>query len=191
MKVTIIDCFDSFSYNLFQMVGCLGGIPHAVTCDMPLERVRETDPDYIILSPGPGTPEDSGICPEVIREFGGIVPILGVCLGHQTILQTYGGKISRMNVPVHGKTSSIIHTGKGVFSGLPNPFSATRYHSLAVSPEDIPEEFETLAVSADDLCLMAVRHRELPITGVQFHPESIMTPEGMQLVKNFLLQRGA
>jgi anthranilate synthase/aminodeoxychorismate synthase-like glutamine amidotransferase len=186
MKVAIIDCYDSFTYNLFQLVGRLGAEPIPVLSDESLERVRAVDPDRIILSPGPGTPDDSGICPEVIREYAGTVPILGVCLGHQTIVQTFGGTIRRMGRPVHGKTSSIVHTGEGIFAGIPNPFTATRYHSLVAAEEDIPREFGTLAYAAEDRCVMAVAHRNLPLYGIQFHPESIMTPEGAHLMKNFL-----
>jgi anthranilate synthase/aminodeoxychorismate synthase-like glutamine amidotransferase len=122
----------------------------------------------------------------VIAEFAGKIPILGVCLGHQTIVQAFGGKVCRMARPVHGKTSSIIHGGNGIFSGIPSPFSATRYHSLMAAPESIPEELATLAVSADDRCIMAVAHRDLAITGVQFHPESIMTLPGSRIIANFL-----
>lgn len=190
MNVVIVDCFDSFTYNLFQMVGQIGASPVAIRCDMPVERIIKAKPDRIILSPGPGLPEDSGVCREVICHFAGVVPILGVCLGHQTIIQSYGGRICRMKAPVHGKTSRIIHNSKGVFQGLPSPFQATRYHSLAADPGFIPEDFETLAVSEDDRCVMAVRHCSLPITGVQFHPESIMTKTGMQLVENFLFGGG-
>jgi anthranilate synthase/aminodeoxychorismate synthase-like glutamine amidotransferase len=186
MRVAIIDCYDSFTYNLYQLVGQLGGIPIPIPCDASLDQVLEKDPERIILSPGPGTPDDSGICPDVIREFTGAIPILGVCLGHQTIVQTFGGKICRMKIPVHGKTSSIIHNGEGIFSGLPSPFSATRYHSLMADPGCIPHGFEIQAVSSGDRCVMAVTNRDLAITGVQFHPESIMTPSGKFLVKNFL-----
>ena len=191
MNVVIVDCFDSFTYNLFQMVGRMGARPIPIRSDMPLERVREAEPERIILSPGPGRPEDSGVCQEVIRNFAGDVPILGVCLGHQTIIQTYGGRICRMKAPVHGKTSRIMHSRRGIFAGLPSPIQATRYHSLAVDPDCLPKEFETLAVAADDRCIMAVRHQRLPITGVQFHPESIMTPAGMQIIENFLVRGGA
>jgi anthranilate synthase/aminodeoxychorismate synthase-like glutamine amidotransferase len=191
MRVAIVDCYDSFTYNLFQLLGHLGAEPIPVTCDRPLESVKEVDPDLILLSPGPGTPEDSGVCPMVIREFAGVVPILGVCLGHQTIVHTFGGKITRMGSPMHGKTSNIFHSGAGIFSGLPNPFPATRYHSLMVAPEDIPDGFDLLAFSGDDGCIMAVSHRELPVIGVQFHPESIMTPSGRQLLANFLALGGA
>lgn len=191
MNVVIVDCFDSFTYNLFQMVGRMGASPIPIRSDMPLESVRKAEPDRIILSPGPGRPEDSGVCREVIRHFAGDVPILGVCLGHQTIIHSYGGRICRMKSPVHGKTSSIMHSRNGIFAGLPSPIQATRYHSLAVDPDCMPEEFETLAVAADDRCIMAVRHQHLPITGVQFHPESVMTPAGMHLIENFLVRGGA
>lgn len=190
MRVAIIDCYDSFTYNLYQLVGMLGGEPIPLPSDAPLGLVRETDPDRIILSPGPGTPDDSGICPDVIREFCGSVPILGVCLGHQTIVQTFGGRISRMQVPVHGKTSGIIHNGTGIFSGLPSPFPATRYHSLMADREAIPPGFEVQAVSSGDGCVMAVDNRRLQITGIQFHPESIMTPSGGVMMKNFLSGAG-
>lgn len=186
MRVAIIDCYDSFTYNLYQLVGQLGGIPLPIPCDASLDYVREQNPERIILSPGPGTPDDSGICPDVIREYAGVIPILGVCLGHQTIFQTFGGKICRMKIPVHGKTSSIIHNGGGIFSGLPSPFSATRYHSLMADPDYIPPGFEIQAVSSEDQCVMAVTSPNLGITGVQFHPESIMTPSGRFLLKNFL-----
>lgn len=186
MKVAIIDCYDSFTYNLYQLVGKLGAHPVPIPCDAPLAQVRNTMPDRIILSPGPGTPDDSGICPDVIEEFAGNTPILGVCLGHQTIVRTFGGKVCRMAVPVHGKTSSIVHNGTGIFSGIPSPFSATRYHSLMAAPGSLPDELESLAVSADDQCIMAVAHRDLAITGVQFHPESIMTVPGSRIIKNFL-----
>ncbi|MCU0632630.1 MAG: aminodeoxychorismate/anthranilate synthase component II [Methanolinea sp.] len=191
MRVVIIDCFDSFTYNLYQLVGMLGAKPIPLTCDQPLSAVRDASPDCIILSPGPGTPDDSGVCPEVIKEFKGKVPILGVCLGHQTILHCHGGTVRRMDAPVHGKTSSIVHDGRGLLSGLPNPFTATRYHSLAAPADGVPEEFETVAFSEDDRCVMGVMHRTLPIYGLQFHPESIMTSEGRRIMENFLASGGA
>ena len=191
MRVVIVDCFDSFTYNLYQMVGMLGAIPITVTCDRPISAVRDESPDRIILSPGPGTPDDSGVCPEVIREFEGRVPILGVCLGHQTILHCHGGAVMRMDAPVHGKTSRIVHAGQGLFAGLPNPFTATRYHSLAVQKDAVPGEFETLAFSAEDGCVMGVMHRTMPLYGLQFHPESIMTPQGRVIMENFLFFGGA
>ena len=186
MRGAIIDCYDSFTYNLYQLVGQLGEEPIPIPCDAPLDEVRENDPERIILSPGPGTPDDAGICREVIREYAGSIPILGVCLGHQTIVQTFGGRICRMAIPVHGKTSSIVHTGDGIFSGIPSPFSATRYHYLMADPASIPAGFDVQAISSEDRCIMAVTHPDLGITGLQFHPESIMTPYGRILVKNFL-----
>ncbi|MGB4236190.1 MAG: aminodeoxychorismate/anthranilate synthase component II [Methanoregulaceae archaeon] len=186
MRVAIIDCYDSFTYNLVQLIGCLGAEPVPVLSDEPISHVRKLHPDRIILSPGPGTPDDSGICPDVVREFAGQVPILGVCLGHQTIIQTFGGKIHRMDWPVHGKTSMIFHTGEGIFAGMPHPFTATRYHSLAVDVETITEEFHTLAYAGEDRCVMAVSHRKLPVFGIQFHPESIMTRDGSRMLQNFL-----
>ncbi len=191
MRVVIVDCFDSFTYNLYQMVGMLGAVPIPVTCDRPISAVRDESPDRIILSPGPGTPEDSGVCPDVIREFEGKVPILGVCLGHQTILHCHGGAVRRMDAPVHGKTSRIVHVGLGLFAGLPNPFTATRYHSLAVQKDTVPDEFKTLAFSAEDGCVMGVMHRTMPLYGLQFHPESIMTPQGRAIMENFLFLGGA
>ena len=191
MNVTIIDCFDSFTYNLYQLVGSLGENPVAITCDQPLSRVEETEPDRIILSPGPGTPEHAGISADVVRRYAGIVPILGVCLGHQTIIHTLGGKIVRMKNPRHGKTSRIIHDGQGIFRGVRNPFVATRYHSLMADPETLPEELTVLATSEDDGCIMAVADPCMQITGLQFHPESIMSPDGRELMQNFLRTGGA
>ena len=190
MNVTIVDCFDSFTYNLHQLVGTLGGTPVAITCDQPLSRIEHEEPGRIILSPGPGTPDDSGVCREVIERYAGEVPILGVCLGHQTIISSFGGKIVRLDDPVHGKTSLIQHTGTGIFAGISQPFTATRYHSLTAAKETLPKEFEITATSNGDNCIMAVSHRELPLHGVQFHPESIMTPAGCRIMTNFLQRRG-
>lgn len=191
MNVTIVDCFDSFTYNLLQLVGTIGGSPVAVTCDQPITCIERERPDRIILSPGPGTPDESGVCREVIEQYAGEVPILGVCLGHQTIISTYGGKITRLEEPVHGKTSLITHTGTGLFDGIAQPFTATRYHSLAADKETLPKEFTITASSQGDECIMAVSHRELLLHGVQFHPESIMTPAGHRIISNFLRTGGA
>lgn len=191
MKVVIVDCFDSFTYNLLQLVGMLGASPVTITCDQPLIKIEKENPDRIILSPGPGTPDDSGVTAEVIRAFAGKIPILGVCLGHQTIINTFGGKIVRLSVPVHGKTSQISHSGTGIFSGIPQRFTATRYHSLTVDPISLPDEFMITATSAGDQCIMAVSHRSYPLHGVQFHPESIMTDAGHLMMKNFLINGGA
>jgi anthranilate synthase component II len=186
MKVAIIDCFDSFTYNLYQLVGSIGERPVTITCDQSTETVIREDPDRIILSPGPGTPDDAGVCKDIIMEYAGNVPILGVCLGHQTIIQTFGGKITRMKIPVHGKTSGIVHTGEGIFTGLKNPLTATRYHSLTAEPKFLPKDLKVTATAADDGSIMAISHKKYPVYGLQFHPESIMTPEGRQLISNFI-----
>jgi anthranilate synthase/aminodeoxychorismate synthase-like glutamine amidotransferase len=191
MNVTIVDCFDSFTYNLLQLVGTIGGNPVTVTCDQPVSRIEREKPDRIILSPGPGTPDDSGVCREVIERFAGEVPILGVCLGHQTIISAYGGKITRLKDPVHGKTSLISHSGTGLFAGISHPFTATRYHSLAADEKTLPGEFMVTAASCQDGCIMAASHRELPLHGVQFHPESVMTLVGHRIMYNFLHTGGA
>jgi len=190
MNVTIVDCFDSFTYNLLQLVGTLGGAPVAVTCDQPISRIEHEKPQRIILSPGPGNPDESGVCREVIERFAGEVPILGVCLGHQTIISSFGGRIVPLDDPVHGKTSLINHIGTGIFAGISQPFTATRYHSLTATKETLPGEFEITATSSGDNCIMAVSHRELPLHGVQFHPESIMTPAGYRIMTNFLQTGG-
>lgn len=190
MKVVIIDCFDSFTYNLLQMVGTAGACPVPITADQNIRRIQEEQPDRIILSPGPGTPDDAGVCLEVIRHYAGMIPILGVCLGHQTIVQHYGGKIIRMHEPVHGKTSQISHSGTGIFTGVDPGFTATRYHSLAAERESMPLELVVTATSPQDGCIMAVSHKDLPVHGVQFHPESIMTLAGYQILKNFLVTGG-
>ena len=184
MKVLVIDNYDSFTYNLVQYLGELGAEPVVVRNDelSPAEGAA-LQPDRLVISPGPGRPEDAGASIEFIRTFGSEVPTLGVCLGHQAIVTAFGGSIDRAPEPRHGKTSLIQHDGLGVFSGLPNPLTATRYHSLAASV--IPETLEVTARSEDGV-VQGVRHRHLPIEGVQFHPESVMTPEGMHLLENFL-----
>jgi anthranilate synthase/aminodeoxychorismate synthase-like glutamine amidotransferase len=190
VNVTIVDCFDSFTYNLYQLVGTLGANPIAVTCDQPIRRIEREEPDRIILSPGPGTPAESGVCPDVIRQYIGKVPILGVCLGHQTIISSLGGNIVRLPEPVHGKTSKISHSGTGIFAGVEQSFTATRYHSLTAEKESLPEDLTITATSEKDGCIMAVSHRTFPLHGVQFHPESVMTSAGSRIIKNFLLTGG-
>jgi anthranilate synthase/aminodeoxychorismate synthase-like glutamine amidotransferase len=190
MKVVIVDCFDSFTFNLLQMVGTIGAHPVAIPSDQPLQRITNEEPDRIILSPGPGTPEDSGICHKVIQTYAGKVPILGVCLGHQTIISSFGGKIVRLDEPVHGKTSQISHIGTGIFSGIPQLFTATRYHSLTADRDSIPEEFIITATSGEDESIMGVSHCKYPLHGVQFHPESILTTVGSQIIRNFLRTGG-
>ncbi|NLW76643.1 MAG: aminodeoxychorismate/anthranilate synthase component II [Methanomicrobiales archaeon] len=186
MNVVIIDCFDSFTYNLYQLVGSLGADPIPVTSNNPVEIVEKKEPDRIILSPGPGTPLESGVCADVIKAYIGEVPILGVCLGHQTIIHTLGGTISRMKRPVHGMTSEIRTNGEGIFQSIPDRFTAARYHSLTAEPHHLPSELEVVATAEDDGAIMAVSHRKHPVYGLQFHPESIMTPHGRTIMKNFL-----
>ncbi len=189
MKVMIVDNVDSFVYNLYQYVGELGADPVVVPNTITLEEVEDIGPDRIILSPGPGKPEDAGRCVDIIRRVGRKVPTMGVCLGHQCIGIAFGGTVSRAPAPMHGKTSLIRHDGKGIYAGLDGPITATRYHSLAIRPDGFPESLKVTAVTADGE-IMGVRHREYPIEGVQFHPESILTEEGKKLMTNFLYGDG-
>jgi anthranilate synthase/aminodeoxychorismate synthase-like glutamine amidotransferase len=191
MRVLVIDCYDSFTYNLTQLVGSLGGIPEVVMNDAPPEALDEHSFDRIILSPGPGRPEDSGLCLTVLGTLSREVPTLGVCLGHQAICHAFGGKVVRGARPVHGKTSPISHDGKGIFDRIRNPFTATRYHSLVADRGSLPAGLEVSAESLDDGSVMGVRHRKYPVEGVQFHPESVLTGEGREIVANFLSGRGA
>ncbi|WP_223846122.1 anthranilate synthase component II [Wenzhouxiangella sp. AB-CW3] len=190
MKVLMIDNYDSFTYNLVQYLGELGADVHTVRNDaIDIAGIRKLDPAGIVLSPGPRTPNEAGICLQVVDELAGVYPILGVCLGHQTIGQAFGGKVVRAREVMHGKVSLMHHTGKGVFTGLDNPFEATRYHSLIVERESLPDVLEETAWTELDNNrdeIMGFRHRELPIEGVQFHPESILTRHGHDLLKNFL-----
>ncbi|MCH8225615.1 MAG: aminodeoxychorismate/anthranilate synthase component II [Chloroflexi bacterium] len=184
----MIDNYDSFTYNLYQYLAELGAEVVTVRNDkITLEDIEDMDPQGIIISPGPSTPLEAGISNDVIRHFGRNVPTLGVCLGHQCVGHVYGAKVDRAGEIRHGKTSMIHHDGKGVLAGLPNPFEAIRYHSLVVYPETLPD---TLEISAwtDDGLVMGLRHKEHPVEGVQFHPESIMTPQGKALLQNFLDQ---
>ena len=188
-RVLVIDNYDSFTYNLVQELAELGAAPTVVRNDAwTLDQVREFAPDGIVISPGPGTPErpsDVGISNDVIRELGPTTPLLGVCLGHQCIGYVFGARIVRAPELVHGKTSQIYHRGEGVLDGLPIPFEATRYHSLVIERTSLPHELKVIAETGDEL-VMAVRHRTLPIEGVQFHPESVLTAEGMDILRNFL-----
>ena len=190
MKVLMIDNYDSFTYNLVQYLGELGADVHTLRNDaIDIAGIRKLDPAGIVLSPGPCTPNEAGICLQVVDELAGVYPILGVCLGHQTIGQAFGGKVVRAREVMHGKVSLMHHTGKGVFTGLDNPFEATRYHSLIVERESLPDVLEETAWTELDNNrdeIMGFRHRELPIEGVQFHPESILTRHGHDLLKNFL-----
>ena len=185
-RVLVIDNYDSFVYNLVQYLGELGAEPIVHRNDaITIDEIRALAPDAILISPGPGRPEDAGISPEVITTFGPHIPLLGVCLGHQAIGQVFGGEVVRAPSLLHGKTSSVVHEGAGVLAGLSQPFTATRYHSLVIEPGSMPAELEVTATTEDGI-VMAVRHRSFPIHGVQFHPEAILTEGGHRLLENFL-----
>ena len=182
----VIDNYDSFTYNLVQYFGELGADPEVKRNDaITTDEVEKMKPQKIVISPGPGRPQEAGISMELIRKFGGKIPILGVCLGHQCMGEVYGGKVVRAGRLMHGKTSPIQHDGRGVFQGLPNPFEATRYHSLIVEKNSVPSCLEVCAETAEGE-IMGLRHREYPVHGVQFHPESILSKEGKDLLANFL-----
>ena len=184
--IVIIDNYDSFTYNIVQTIGGMGAQVKVFRNDVvDVAAIEALQPDRLLVSPGPCTPSKAGISIEAIRYFAGKIPILGVCLGHQSIGEAFGGITVRASRLMHGKTSPIIHDGKGVFTGLPNPFDAMRYHSLVVDQKTLPECLEITARTGQGE-MMGIRHRELPIEGVQFHPESIMTPDGVDLLKNFL-----
>ena len=190
-RVLVIDNYDSFVYNLVQYLGELGAEPLVHRHDeLTIEEIGALEPDAVLISPGPGTPDDAGVSNDVIRTFGGVVPVLGVCLGHQCIGQVYGGTVVRAPQVMHGKTSLIRHQGAGVFAGLPEPLEATRYHSLVVDRASVPDCLEITA-ETDDGIVMGLRHRELGVEGVQFHPESILTTGGHDLLRNFLARAGA
>jgi anthranilate synthase/aminodeoxychorismate synthase-like glutamine amidotransferase len=186
-RILVVDNYDSFVYNLVQYLGELGASPVVHRHDeVTLDEMIALRPDGLLISPGPGRPEDAGQSNAAIEYFGGQgVPVLGVCLGHQCIGQLYGGEVVRAPRVMHGKTSEIRHSGVGVFADLPNPFTATRYHSLVVARDSVPPILEITAESEDGL-VMGLRHREFPVEGVQFHPESILTTGGHQLLRNFL-----
>ena len=182
----LIDNYDSFTYNLFQYLGELGAQVEVVRNDqMTLGDIERMAPDHIIISPGPGNPDEAGISKDVIRRFAGEIPIFGVCLGHQCIGEVFGGIVEGAGEILHGKVSQITHDGRGVFTGLASPISATRYHSLAIRRDSMPDVLEVSATSESGL-IMGVRHRTLAVEGVQFHPESILTPDGHQILRNFL-----
>jgi len=183
--VLLLDNYDSFTFNLAQYLGELGAPPLVKRNDeISLDEIGTMQPDHIVISPGPGRPEDAGISVELIKRFGSTIPVLGVCLGHQSIGVAFGGQVVRASQLMHGKTSSIQHDGRGVFRGVQQPFVAGRYHSLVVA-EPLPESLE-MAARTDDGTIMGVRHRTFPVHGVQFHPESVLTGEGRQLLRNFL-----
>lgn len=184
--LVMIDNYDSFTYNLVQYLGELGqDIKIFRNDDISIQQLQKLEPSYIMISPGPGRPENAGISKDIITYFGGKVPILGVCLGHQVIGEVFGGKVCHAPELIHGKTSPVTHDGKTIFLGLQNPFNATRYHSLIVDRKTLPE---TLNITAEleDGTIMGLRHKNLPIEGVQFHPESILTDQGKSLLQNFL-----
>ena len=185
--ILVIDNYDSFTYNLVQYLGELGAdVRVRRNNEVTIGEIEAMAPDQILISPGPGRPEQAGITTDVIRRFGPTLPILGVCLGHQAIGMVYGGTVCRAVAPMHGKTSTVVHDGKGVFRGIVAPFPAGRYHSLVISPADVPEELEVAARTQEDGTIMAVRHRTYPVHGVQFHPESVLTDEGRTILRNFL-----
>ena len=184
--ILVLDNYDSFTYNLVQYFGELGAELIVRRNDQTsIEEIEQLHPEKICISPGPGTPDEAGISNELIRHFGPRIPVLGVCLGHQCIGQVYGGEVVRADRLMHGKTSPILHEGDGVFFGLPIPFEATRYHSLIVRRATLPAELEIVAETSEQE-IMGLRHRQYPVHGVQFHPESIMTNEGKRLLANFL-----
>lgn len=185
-EILLIDNYDSFTYNLVHYLSELGANVTVKRNDaITLDEIRSLKPKGVVISPGPGRPEDSGITLDIIRELGSALPIFGVCLGHQAIGHIFGGKVVRAREIMHGKTSPVIHEGKGVFKGLPSPFAATRYHSLVIAPEGFPDTLEVTAGTQDGV-IMGVQHKTFPIHGVQFHPESIASEHGHRLLKNFL-----
>jgi para-aminobenzoate synthetase component II len=187
--ILLIDNYDSFVYNLAQFLGELGAVIQVKRNDkISIKEIERLKPTSIIISPGPGTPKDSGISPEVITHFKEKIPIMGVCLGHQTIGEVFGGKVIRAKKILHGKTSKIHHDGKTIFENIENPFTATRYHSLIVESASLPDCF-TLSAWTEDNTVMGIRHKKYKIEGVQFHPESVLTEAGMEILKNFIKGR--
>ncbi len=189
--ILVIDNYDSFTYNLVQYLGELGAKIEVKRNDkITLDEIERMAPSHIVISPGPCTPNEAGISMDLINHFAGRIPILGVCLGHQSIVQAMGGRIIRGKEPVHGKASDIYHDGRGVFQGVPNPFVATRYHSLIAEEASIPASLE-ISARTEDGVIMGVRHKEYLVEGIQFHPESILTTEGKRILKNFIDMRQA
>jgi anthranilate synthase/aminodeoxychorismate synthase-like glutamine amidotransferase len=185
--VLVIDNYDSFTYNLVQYLGELGADVQVMRNDVAsIDDVVTARPKHIVISPGPGRPEQAGVTMDVIRELGSTTPVLGVCLGHQAIGAVFGGNVVRAGVPMHGKTSTIEHDGRGVFNGISGPFQASRYHSLVVAEHGLPACLEVSARTREDGVIMGLRHRRWPVHGVQFHPESILTGEGRRILRNFL-----
>jgi anthranilate synthase/aminodeoxychorismate synthase-like glutamine amidotransferase len=191
--ILVVDNYDSFTYNLVQYLGELGADPVVRRNDqMALDEIPGLDPDAIVLSPGPGVPSQAGISVETVKRFGATIPMLGVCLGHQAIGEAYGGSIVRARQLMHGKTSRVVHDGTGIFAGIPSPLEVMRYHSLTIDPRSLPADLEVVARGLeDDSEIHAVRHRTHPVWGVQFHPESVMTEAGKDILQNFLSLAGA
>jgi anthranilate synthase/aminodeoxychorismate synthase-like glutamine amidotransferase len=188
-RLLLIDNYDSFTYNLVQAFMVLGAEVLVHRNDqISVDEARALKPTHLCISPGPGTPYDAGVSMQMIAAFAGHVPVLGVCLGHQSLVEVFGGKVVRAARLMHGKTSSVHHDGRGILAGLPEPFEAGRYHSLIAQPQSLPDVLE-VAARTDEGEIMAVRHRELAVEGVQFHPESVLTPQGPLLMENFLRQR--
>ncbi|HEU4335071.1 MAG TPA: aminodeoxychorismate/anthranilate synthase component II [Candidatus Eisenbacteria bacterium] len=184
--ILLIDNYDSFTWNLVQYLGELGALPRVARNDeVTVAEAEAMKPSAIVISPGPGRPSDAGVSCDMVRRFAGSVPILGVCLGHQCIAEVFGGQVVRAERLVHGKTSAVIHTGRGIFLDVDNPFPATRYHSLVVAREGLPETLQVVAWTPENE-IMAIRHRDHETWGVQFHPESILTPQGKEILRNFL-----
>jgi anthranilate synthase/aminodeoxychorismate synthase-like glutamine amidotransferase len=185
--IFVLDNYDSFTYNLVQYLGELGATLHVRRNNqVTLDEIAALAPSHIVISPGPGRPEDAGLTPGVIERFGPSIPILGVCLGHQAIGLVCGGRVVRAPVPMHGKTSVIEHDGRGVFAGLASPIEASRYHSLIVEEQGLPDVLDVSARSRGDGIIMGLRHKTWPLQGVQFHPESVLTSEGRRMLRNFL-----
>ena len=185
--ILVIDNYDSFTYNLVQYLGELGAeLQVRRNNEVTLDDIAKMKPEKVLISPGPGRPESAGVSLDVIKAMGTTTPILGVCLGHQAIGLAYGGVVCRARMPMHGKTSTVVHDGKGVFKGMTEPFQAGRYHSLVIAADSVPDELEVSARTQEDGTIMAVRHRTYPVHGVQFHPESVLTNEGRTILRNFL-----
>jgi anthranilate synthase/aminodeoxychorismate synthase-like glutamine amidotransferase len=185
--ILVIDNYDSFTYNLVQYLGELGAQIRVKRNDeITVGEIEALKPARLLISPGPGRPEDAGITMDAITRFGAQMPILGVCLGHQAIGMAFGGVVCRASAPMHGKTSTVVHDGKGVFAGVSDPFQAGRYHSLIIAPDSVPADLEVAARTREDGTIMAVRHRTYNVHGVQFHPESVLTDEGRRILQNFM-----
>ena len=185
-RLLLVDNYDSFTYNLVQAFLVLGAdVIVRRNDEITVEQARELAPTHLCISPGPGTPAEAGVSEDMIRAFAGVVPVLGVCLGHQALVEVYGGSITRAERLMHGKASQVLHTGTGLYAGLPNPFAAGRYHSLIARRDEVPDVLEVTSWTPEGE-VMGVRHRELAVEGVQFHPESILTPEGPRLLAAFL-----